>query len=108
MVLRRGLLLPILVATILTFAVPFGLTLAVLAFLLFATLVHFLLRRAQQAQVMLRMLLEIFGCNAVIAQLRITGELVVLVNNLLRRTTHLAFGARAVKYPVDHITAAVG
>ena len=52
---------------------------------------------------MLSVLLEIFGCDTVIRQLRVAGELVILVDNLLWRSAHLAFRAGAVKHAIDDI-----
>ena len=49
------------------------------------------LGRAQHAQIMLGMLLEVLGGHPVTAQLRIPRELIVLVDDLLRRTADLAF-----------------
>ncbi|GLT09904.1 hypothetical protein GCM10007928_21360 [Sulfitobacter porphyrae] len=56
---------------------------------------------------MLRMLLKVFCRNAVIAQLRVAGKLIVFLNHLLGRAAHLAFGTAAVKDAVDDITAAL-
>ncbi len=74
-------------------AVALGLTFPILAFLLLAAGILFLLGAAQHPQVMLRVLLEIFGSDAIIAQLRIPRQLVILVDDLLGRAAHLAFGA---------------
>ena len=46
----------------------------------------------QKPQIMLGVLLEILGRNPIIAQLRITRELIVLVDDLLRGAAHLALG----------------
>jgi hypothetical protein len=46
---------------------------------------------------------EILGCNAVIRQLRIAGKRLIFFNNLLRRSAHFAFGARAVEDAVDNV-----
>jgi len=81
------------------------LAITLLAFLLLALFVHLALRFAQQPCVMFRMLLKIFDRNPVIAQMRIARQLIIFVDNLLGRTAHLAFGTRAVKNPVDDITA---
>jgi hypothetical protein len=83
--------------------IAFRLTVAVFTFLLFATLVNFALGFGQKAQVMFRMLLEIFHRDAVIAQLGITCQLIVFINDLLRRAAYLALGARAVENPVYDI-----
>ena len=72
-----------------------------LAFFLFCG--HFALRLAQHAGVMFGMLEEVFGCHAVIRQLRIAGERQVLVDDLLRRAADLALGAGRVEDPVDDI-----
>ena len=55
---------------------------------------------------MLSVLLKVLGCNTVIAQLCIAGQLVVFLDNLLRRAAHLTLGAGAVKNTVDDIAAA--
>ena len=88
--------------------VALGLPVAVFALLLVALGINFLLRRTQKAQVMLRVLLEIFSCNPVIAQLRIAGQLIVFLDDLLRRAAHFALGARAVENPIHHITNRIG
>ncbi len=96
-------LISVTLLTVVPFAVPFGLAFAVLAFLFVAALVHFALRLAEQAQVMFRVLLKVFGRYAIIAQLRITRELVVFLYDLLRRAAHFALGAGAVKHAVDDV-----
>tara|TARA_R110002110_G_scaffold30377_13_gene107681 strand:+ start:377 stop:970 length:594 start_codon:yes stop_codon:yes gene_type:complete len=90
-----------------TFAVPLCLTLAVLAFLFLAALILLALRFGQHPQIVFRVLLKILCRNTVIGQLRIAGKLIVFLNHLLRRTAHFALRARAVKYAVDDIAAAV-
>ena len=52
---------------------------------------------------MLGVLQEIFSGHTVIAQLGIPGQLLIFVDDLLRRTAHLALWARAVKHPIDDI-----
>ena len=42
-------------------------------------------------------LLEVFRRNAVVAYLGIARKLIIFLDNLLRRTAHLAFGAGAVE-----------
>ncbi len=82
------------------------LAIAVLAILLLAGFLfggHFAHRLAQKAGVMLGMLQEVFGSDAVIGQLRITGENLILLDDLLRRAPDLAFRARAVEDTVDNI-----
>ena len=71
-----------------------------------AALVHFALCLAQQPQVVFGVLLKVLGGHTVIAQLCIAGQLVVFLDNLLRRAAHLALGAGAVKNTVDDIAAA--
>ena len=83
--------------------IPLGLAVAILAFLLFAALIDLALRLGQKPQVMFGMLLEILHRHAVIAKLGIARQLVVLVNDLLRRAADLALGTRAVENPVDDI-----
>ncbi len=83
--------------------ITLGLAVAILAFLLLAALIDLALRLGQKPQVMLGMLLEILHRHAVIAKLRIARQLVVLVNDLLRRAADLALGTRAVENPVDDV-----
>jgi hypothetical protein len=64
---------------------------------------HLTLRFGKQAGIMLGVLQEILGSNTVIRQLRVAGEHLVFFDDLLRRSTHLAFGARAVEDTVDDI-----
>ncbi len=80
-----------------------GLTVAVLAFVLFAPRLLFALRLVEHALVMLGVLLEILGRHPVARKLRIAGKLVVLVDDLLRRAAHLALGAAAVEHTVDDV-----
>jgi hypothetical protein len=72
-----------------------------LARLLFGGL--FAHRFGQKPGVMLGMLQEVFGCDPVIRKLRVTGQKLILLDDLLGRATHLAFGTRAVEHPVDNI-----
>ena len=51
------------------------------------------------------MLLEILRRHPVVGQLRVAGKLIILVDNLLRRTTHLAFRPGAVEDAVNDVTA---
>lgn len=91
--------------TVGAFAIPLGLTFAVLAFLFFAALFHFAHRFAQHPQIMFGVLLEIFGGHAIIAQLRVARQLVVFVDDLLRCAAHFAFGAGTVEHTVHNISA---
>ena len=86
-----------------TLTVALGLTLAVLVFLLFALGVLFLLRLAQHPQVMLGVLLKVLGRDAIVGQLRVTRQLVVFLDDLLRGAAHLALGSRTVEDPVYNI-----
>ncbi|GAA6192222.1 hypothetical protein NBRC116597_21420 [Phaeobacter sp. NW0010-22] len=79
------------------------LALTVLAFLLFAAGILLTLRFAQHPHVVFSVLLKILRGDTIICQLRIAPELVVFINDLLRRAAHLAFGARAVKHAVDDV-----
>ncbi len=85
-----------------------GLAFAVLPFLLFSFGVHLSLRFAKQAHVVLGMLLKIFGRHPVSGKLRVARQLVVLVNDLLRRAAYFAFGARTVEYSVYNVATATG
>lgn len=82
-------------------AAPALLLLLTLAFLLLGR--HFALRFAQHAGVMFGVLQEVFGGHAIIRQLRVTGEKLVLLDDLLRGATHLALGAGAVKDAIDDV-----
>lgn len=64
---------------------------------------QFGLRFAQHPGVVLGVLQKILLGHTVVAQLSIAGQLEVFVDDLLRRTTHLALGTRAVKDAVDDV-----
>ena len=85
------------------FAIALRLALAVLAFLRLAAVLLFALRFGQQAEVVLGVLLEVLGRNAIVGQLSIARQLVVLVYDLLGRTADLAVRTGAVEHPVDDI-----
>ena len=95
-----AVLAAILAAALLTTLLRVVLLIALTLFLFGGHLAH---RLAQQAGVMLGMLQEVFCSDAVIRQLRVTGEKLILLDDLLRRATHLAFGARAVEDAVDDV-----
>lgn len=97
------LLTVVVAVALIALAVALRLAFAVLPLLLFALLVLLALRFAEHALVMLGMLLEVFRSNPVISKLRITGELVVFVDDLLGRPAHLAVGAGAVKNTIDDV-----
>lgn len=84
-------------------AVTISLTLAVLAFLIFTTRINFALRLIQKTQIMLSVLLKILSRDPVVAQLRIASQLVVFINDLLRRPAHLALRAGAVEDAINNI-----
>merc|ERR1711969_432113 len=85
------------------FLVALRLTLAVLALLLLAPLVDLALRLGEHTHVMLGVLLEVLGRHAVVSEPGVTRQLVIFVDDLLRRTAHLALGATAVEHTVDDI-----
>ncbi len=58
----------------------------------------------QKTRVMLCVLQKILGRNAVVRKLGIAREDQILLDDLLRRATDLAFRARAVEDTVDNIT----
>ncbi len=58
---------------------------------------------AKKAGVMLGVLQEILAGHAVVGQLRIARQLLIFLDDLLRRAAHLAFGAGAVEDTVDDI-----
>ena len=91
--------------TLFALTITFNLTLAVLAFLLLAAHFHLTGSFTQHTHIMLSMLLEGFRCNAVIRQLCVASKLIVLVDDLLRRTAHLALWTRAIKHTVHDIAA---
>jgi hypothetical protein len=93
--------------TLRTLAVTLGLTLPVLALLLFAALVDFALRLAQQSGVVFGVLLEVFSCHTVITQLGIARQLVVFLDNLLRRAAYFAFRSGTVENTVYDISALI-
>ena len=57
----------------------------------------------QHARIVFGMLEEVLRGHTIVAQLRITREHQVLVDDLLRGSTHLALGAGAVEHAVDDI-----
>jgi hypothetical protein len=98
-------ILPAVLATILTTILTIVLTI-VLGVVLASRLLlggHFPHRLGQKAGIVFSVLQEILGCNAIIRQLRITGKSLIFFNNLLRRSTHFAFGPRAVEDAVDNV-----
>ena len=77
--------------------------LGVLGLLLLAPRVHFALRLAEQAGVMFGMLLKVLGGHPIIRELRIPGQLIVFIDNLLRCPAYFAFGPGTVEHPIDNI-----
>ena len=75
----------------------------VIAILLLAPLVDLALRLGEHTHVMLGVLLEVLGRHAVVSEPGVTRQLVIFVDDLLRRTAHLALGASAVEHTVDDI-----
>ena len=67
---------------------------------------HFAVRLGQKAGVMFGVLQKVFCGNAVIAQLGIAGQKLILFDQLRRGAAHLAFGARAVEDAVDDVAEA--
>jgi len=90
-------LLPVIVAVIAAWLLP---ALGTALFLFGRHLAH---RFAQHAGIVLGMLHEVLVRHAVIRQLRVAGEVLVLFDDLLRRTAHLALGTRRVEYTVDDV-----
>ena len=80
--------LPVLVLLLLLLRLAFGL---------------FAKRLGQHAEVVLGVLLEILCRNAIIRELGIPGELIILVDDLLRRAAHFAFRAGTVEDPVNDV-----
>lgn len=78
-------------------AVAFDLPFAVHAFLFIADAVQLALRLAQQTQVMFGVLLKVFGRHPVIGQGSVARQLVVFINDLLRRAAYLALGPELSK-----------
>ncbi len=110
--LRATRLRPILIAILVTLCLPIFLSLPGALFMLltarFLLGLHFALRLRQKPRVMLGMLLKVLSCDTVVRQLRIPRKNLVFLDNLLRRSAHLAFGARAVKNTVDDIAKRLG
>ena len=77
--------------------------LLLLSLLLLAAGILLALRFAQHTKVMLGMLLKVFSRDTVVGQLRVTGKLVVFVDDLLRGAAHLALWAGAVEHAVDDV-----
>ena len=83
-----------------------GLAIAVLLELLLALLLfggHFARRFGKHAGVMFSVLQEVFRSDTVVRQLCVTRKHLVFFDDLLRRATHLAFGAGAVEDAVDDV-----
>ena len=57
----------------------------------------------QHAGVMLGVLAEVFSGHTVVGPLGVTRQHLIFLDDLLRRTAHFAFGARAVEDAVDDI-----
>ena len=86
-----------------TFAITFSLTLSVRLFLLLAGLFHFGLGSRQKPEIVFRVLSKVFCRHPIARQLRITMQLIVLVDDLLRRTAYFSVRAGAVKDAIDDI-----
>ena len=80
----------LLVAALLVAALLPTLLVALLRLLLRILGIHFALRLSQHPQIMLCVLLKALSRHAVMAQLRVTGQLVVFIDDLLGRTANLA------------------
>ena len=52
---------------------------------------------------MFGVLQEILGGDPVIRQLCVTGQLLIFLDDLLRRATHLALGTRGIEDTVDDV-----
>ena len=103
-ILCLGLIARAIAAAVITMAVATiaiaGL-LVLLARLLFRS--HFTLRFGEHTRVMLCVLQEILGSDAIIGNLGVAREHLVFLDDLLRSATHLAFGAGAVEDTIDDI-----
>ena len=64
---------------------------------------QFLHRLGQHPRVVFGVLQEVFGRHPVVRELRIARQHLVLLDDLLRRATHLALGTRGVENAVDDI-----
>ncbi len=69
--------------------------------------IDFTLRGHEQTRIMFRMLQEILRSNPIPRQLRIAGQRLIFINNLLRRAAHFTFWPRTIKNPVHDISAMV-
>jgi hypothetical protein len=77
---------------------------------LLLSILHLALRLGQHPQIVFGVLLKVLGRNAVVRQLRISCELIVLVDDLLGRSTNLSLGPRGIEdavHDVAHRTVAV-
>ncbi len=68
------------------------LTVLILLLLLRLTLGLLTLSFRKHPQIVFRVLLEVFGCHPVVRQLCVPGQLIIFINDLLRRSANLAFG----------------
>lgn len=93
----------VIIASTLVAATLLLLSLLLLSLLLLAAGILLALRFAQHAKVMLGMLLKILSRDTVVGQLRVTGKLVVFVDDLLRGAAYLALWAGAVEHAVDDV-----
>ena len=67
--------------------------------------IHLLLRRGEHPGIVLGVLLEVLDGDAVAGELRVAGELIVLLDHLGRGSAHLALGAGTVEDAVDDVAA---
>ena len=99
-------------ALVLTLLVLTLLVLATILLLVITPLIglasHFGLRLGQHAGIMFGVLQKVLGSDAVARKLGIARQYLVFVDDLLRGAPHLAFGARAVKHPVDDVPERTG
>ncbi len=79
------------------------LPLLLLTLLLVAARIHLTLGLGQHSGVMLGMLLKVLGCNPIIGQLRVAGQLIVFLDDLLGCAAHFPLWTRAIKNPVYDI-----
>ena len=100
--LRMAIAIPILTGRAFTFTL--GLALTVQALLFLAMAIHFAMCFGQKPQVMLGMLLEILGRDAVVSKRRITRKLVIFINNLLGGSTNLTLRPRTVEDPINDVS----
>ena len=100
MVLMLTVLILVLIALLLLLALRL-----LLGLMCYATGLLFFHGFAKHAGIMLCVLRKVFCVYAIIGQLRIAVQLIVFLNDLLRRTAHFSLGSVTVEHAVNDAAA---